>query len=174
MWKILHCWKNAFFFFEKTSFVFQIKFNNIFRNDSPVLGFQVLKEKQMTSGILFTHMGFEIYYSIKSFSGKKVNIFHFLIIQAHLQHIHLFFHRTPGLTSYLCNTWSSKIMNVFKHFFDLCCWLTNHSQGKWGGIPPNMPFSPSSSHLSFLPKSCFHSCILLLMFTLCGPFLTRK
>ena len=37
-----------------------------------------------------------------------------------------------------------------------------------------MPFSPSSSHLSFLPKSCFHSCILLLMFTLCGPFLIRK
>ena len=31
------------------------------------------------------------------------------------------------------------------------------------------PFSLSSSHLSFLPKACFHSCILLLMFTLCGP-----
>lgn len=37
-----------------------------------------------------------------------------------------------------------------------------------------MPFSPSCSHLSFLPKSCFHSCTLLLMLTLCGPFLIRK
>ena len=101
-------------------------------------------------------------------------LFHFLIIQAHLQHVHLFFHRALGLTSYICNKWSSKIMNVFKHSFDLCSWLTDYSQGKWGRIPPNMPFSPSSSHLAFLPKSCFHSCILLLMFTLCGPFLIRK
>lgn len=123
---------------------------------------------------VYSHGFWNILLLHKVFFREKSKHFSFLDNSNNLQHIHLFFHRTPGLTSYMCNTWSSKIMNVFKHFFDLCCWLTNHSQGKWGGIPLNMPFSPSSSHLSFLPKSCFHSCILLLMFTLCGPFLTRK
>lgn len=108
----------------------------------------------------FTQMSYELYYSVGVFFflRKKVNmLFHFLIVQAHLQHGHLFFHRAPGLTSYTGNKWPSKIMNVFKHSFLI--YVVGSPiipRENEGGIPPNMPFSPSSSHLSFLPKSCFH------------------
>lgn len=57
------------------------------------------------------------------FLRKKVNmLLHFLIVQALTTWSCSFM--SFKTTSYMCNKWPSKIMNVFKHSFDLCSWLT--------------------------------------------------